>query len=509
MSTTDIVIIGSGIGGATIASALAGKNAKVVILERGDFLRPVPQAKDPVSIFQQGYYRNSEEWYDTKGQAYQAGNYYYVGGNSKFYGAAMVRYRKEDFAELTHADGISPAWPFPYEELEPYYCQAEQLFRVRGPNDKDGNNYATAEDPTEPYHSQPYSYPQLADEPDIARVKEKLKQLGLHPHSVPLAIDLDAWLKEGKTTWDAYPNPKRGKIDAETGPLELALKDQNIQLITRARVTKLLTNEQGKMIDQVEYLINGRREKLRAKLIILAAGAVQSAALLLRSANSKNPKGLANSSGNLGKNLMNHNTSAILAIDPRRPNRAIYQKTLALNDFYLTDGSVPRPLGCIQLLGKVTGPILKGFVPTIPKYIANLIGRYSMDWYIMSEDLPKPTSRVELDGSHLVVDWQPANQAAHGRLVKLFCARLRSIGYPIVLSRPFDRRVPSHQCGTARFGKDSAHSVLDPYCNSYDHPNLYIVDASFLPNSAAVNPALTIAAQALRVGDHLKETFFR
>ena len=340
-------------------------------------------------------------------------------------------------------------------------------------------------------------------------MKELLKQQGLHPHSIPLAVDLEAWLKEYKTTWDAYPNPNRGKIDAESGPLALALKADNIQLIPRARVERIKTDSAGTQVLAAEYSKDDEKHRLKAKFIVLAAGAVQSAALLIRSADSKNPRGLANSSDCVGRYLMNHNTSAMLAIDPRRRNRSVYQKTIALNDFYLSSNHGSPPLGHVQLLGKVTGSILKGFVPSIPQPLAQWIGNHSMDWYLMSEDLPQPESRVRIDGSRLIVDWQPANRTPHNRLIKIFRRYLKAISFPIVLNRPFDKRIPSHQCGTARFGKDPATTVLDPYCTSYDHPNLYIMDASFLPNSAAVNPALTIAAQALRVGEHLKANILK
>jgi choline dehydrogenase-like flavoprotein len=229
---------------------------------------------------------------------------------------------------------------------------------------------------------------------------------------------------------------------------------------------------------------------------------VNSAAVLLASGES----GVANRSGAVGGHFMNHNCSAVLAIDPRTINDSVYQKTLGINDFYLDDGRGGPPLGNIQLLGRVTAPILKASIPRAPEWALDLMSRRSVDWYAMSEDLPSPESRVTVEGAQIRLDWRRSNWSAHEGLVKAFKERLRAAGYPIVLSKPFDRRTPSHQCGTVRIGSNPATSPLDPYCRAWDHPNLFVVDASCLPTSAAVNPSLTIAAQALRVADHIAKT---
>ena len=200
---------------------------------------------------------------------------------------------------------------------------------------------------------------------------------------------------------------------------------------------------------------------------------------------------------------MNHNCTAMLAVDPRVRNNSVYQKTLGINDFYFDDGRGGPPLGNVQLLGKISGPILQANARWAPGFAMSWLARHSVDWYLMSEDLPDPESRVRVDGETIVLDWRRSNMTAHDRLVARMREVFKAAGYPIVLARPFDRRTPSHQCGTVRFGTDPATSALDTFCRAHDHPNLYVVDASFLPTSAAVNPALTIAAQALRVADHL------
>jgi choline dehydrogenase-like flavoprotein len=177
------------------------------------------------------------------------------------------------------------------------------------------------------------------------------------------------------------------------------------------------------------------------------------------------------------------------------------------NDYYNSDGQGGLPLGNIQMLGKITGPILASQTH-LPGPIAALIANRSFDFYAMSEDLPNPDSRVTVEGDQIRLDWKRSNWAAHEALVARLKAHLKQAGFPVVLSRPFDRRTPSHQCGTARMGNDPSSSVVDTFCRSHDHKNLFIVDASVLPTSAAVNPALTIAALALRAGRHVIETEF-
>jgi choline dehydrogenase-like flavoprotein len=486
----DILIVGSGMGGATLAAGLAPTGARIVILERGEQLKDTPEARDARAIFQRGFYRPKETWTDGVGAPFNPGNYYYVGGNSKFYGAVLIRYREQDFSPVAHAEGTTPGWPFAYDELEPWYARAEALYRVRG---------ALGDDPTEPRHSTPYPFPAIPDESAIARVRERMKRVGLHPAPLPLGVDVDMWLKRAPTPWDAFPDTRTGKMDAETCGLAEALKYPNVSLRTGAKVERLLLAADGKRIEGVGYCVGGERRTMGASIVALAAGAVNSAALLLRSSEG----GVANRSDGVGRYFMNHNASAILAIDPRAVNDSVHQKTLGINDFYLSDGAGRPPLGNIQLLGRVTGDILKAQIRWAPQFSLDRLSRHAVDWYAMSEDLPNPDSRVTLDGASVRLDWKRSNWTSHLALVAKFRERLRAAGYPLVLARAFDRRTPSHQCGTVRIGADPATAPLDPCCRAYDHPNLYVVDASCLPTSAAVNPSLTIAALALRAAEHI------
>ncbi|WP_300034413.1 GMC family oxidoreductase [uncultured Roseobacter sp.] len=492
----DVVIIGSGMGGATLAAALAPTGRSILILERGEHLRPSAHDRDAGAIFGDGIFRSTEDWLDGADRPFNPGNYYNVGGNSRFYGAALIRYREADFGPVQHPGGVTPGWPIAYAALEPDYQAAEQLYAVRG---------TLGEDPTEPAHSGSYPHKPVPDEPDIAALRDRLKTAGLHPSSIPLGVDIAGWLAAGQTTWDAYPNTCGAKMDAETCGLKAALAHPNVVLRTGCRVTALQSGTDNR-ITSVVFEANGRSETIRAPIVVIATGAVQTAALLLASANDNWPTGLANGSDQVGRNFMNHNCSAVLALHPLRRNRAIYQKTIMFNDFYRGSDDAP-PLGNVQMLGKITGSILaanSGLPPSLARWIA----ARSFDFYAMSEDLPNPDSRVTLVNGQIKLDWQRSNYAAHEMLVARLKRALRRAGFPVVVSRAFDRRTPSHQCGTARMGADPTTSVVDTFCRSHDHRNLFIVDASVLPTSAAVNPALTIAALALRAGRHITEVEF-
>jgi len=503
-AVADVVIIGSGVGGACVAAQLAVGGARIVILERGEFLRDGREARDENAIFADGFFRPREFWLDgLDGDArFNPGNYYYVGGNSKFYGAAMLRLREFDFGAVEHLGGTSPAWPIDYATLAPWYRAAEKLFQVRG---------CAADDPAEPPRDgegdADYDHPPLADEAAVADFRRRLTGAGVTPTSLPLAVDIDAWLARAQTPWDSFPDTTGAKLDAETAPLASALQHKNVTLITGARATKLHTGDNNS-VSAVEYRHHGQAKYLAAKVTVLSAGAINSAALLLRSANAANPAGVANRSGQVGRNLMNHHASALLAVCPWRTNDAVYQKTLQFNDFYARGGPGPgagAPLGNVQLLGKLSANILTALSP-LPRILADWTARHAFGWYAITEDLPHPDNRITVTGdSDIRITYRRTNWRAHKLLVARARAVFRRAGFPLTVSRAFDIRTPSHQCGSTRFGRDPARSVLDEFCRAHDHHNLFVVDAGFMPSSAAVNPALTVAAQALRVGEYLRK----
>ncbi len=490
----DLVIIGSGMGGATLAAALAPSGRRILIVEAGDHLPDTPETRDGGAIHARGHFRPAETWLDGQDKPFSPGNFYYVGGNSKFYGAVLLRYRESDFSPIRHMGGTTPGWPIPYAELEPWYQAAEEMYQVRG---------TLGEDPTEPAHSGRYAFPPVPDEPEVADLRRRLLGIGLHPSSLPLGVDIERWLERAKIPWDGYPGTNGAKKDAEAVGMAEALRHPNVTLLTNTRAERLECGADGRIM---AVLVRGPDgpARIAAPLFALAAGAVNSAALLLRSADAAHPGGLANRSDQLGRNFMNHNCSAVLAVHPFRPNRCVYQKTLMVNDFYETGGRNGEPLGNIQMLGRVSGEILAAG-GGLPLMLANMISSRALDLYAMSEDLPDPESRVSIQNGQIKLDWKRSNWEAHEALVAKLKAELRRAGFPIVLSKPFDRRTPSHQCGTAKMGRDPAASVVDIHGRAHDHPNLFITDASVLPTSAAVNPALTIAALSLRAADHIRK----
>jgi choline dehydrogenase-like flavoprotein len=504
----DVIIIGSGAGGGTLAYALALTGKRILLLERGDF---VPREKDnwnSKAVVQMGKYNTREIWKDKNGKDLHPHTNYYVGGNTKFYGAALFRMREEDFDEVRHHGGISPAWPVTYNEMEPYYTKAEHLYQVRGNR---------GEDPTDPWASAPYLHPAVSHEPRIQRLHEDLTKLGHKPFHVPLGVRLDEGNHKSLcircSTCDGYPCLVKAKSDAHTICVEPALEHANVTLLTNAYVSRLETNASGSEVSTVQVERNGARESYSANIVVLSCGAINSAALLLRSANDKHPKGLANSSDMVGRHYMGHNNSVLFAIS-RHPNSTVFQKTLAVNDFYFASKEWDFPMGHISFVGKFDANMFAaGAPPFAPHMTLDFIAKHSLDFWLTSEDLPDPNNRVTIDrNGKIVLSYTPNNLEGHKRLyakVKDLIKHTDCEDHLIPLNAFVGDRVPlagvAHQNGTIRFGHDRELSVLDANCKTHDIDNLYVVDGSFFPSSSAVNPALTIIANALRVADHLKE----
>ena len=500
----DVVVIGSGVGGGSVALQLAGSGARVLVLERGPELPREAQNWDVEAVFCDARYKTTETWY-ADGRPFRPGMFYFVGGHTKFYGTAMFRFRARDFDAVEHDEGVSPAWPIAYADLEPWYGEAERLFGVRG---------QAGGDPTEPPRSTPYAHAPIPHEPVLAAIEQRLRAQGLQPFPMPSAVDFGpGGACRRCANCDAMPCQIDAKGDAEVRLIRPALASRNVELRTGVLVERLVTDDGGRRIVAAEVVDNGVRRRITAGLFVLSAGAINSAALLLRSANARHPRGLANSSDVVGRHYMTHNTTALMAVHPFRRNPTNFPKTLAVHDFYFGErgGRDPndRPLGSLQLLGKIREPMLRGPLPRVPKFLRRALAEHSVDWYAQSEDLPHPDSRVTVrpDGA-INLHWHRTNLRAHDHWVAKCKQLLRATGYPIVLSSGFGTEVVSHQCGTVRFGSDPATSALDPLCKAWDHDNLYVVDTGFFPSSAAVNPALTLAAQALRVGHHLRTEVF-
>lgn len=512
----DLIIIGTGAGGGTLARKLAPSGKKILILERGDFVKREPDNWNPRAVNLEAKYNTKEVWYDRDGKPLHPHTNYNVGGNTKFYGAALFRMRKEDFGELRHYDGISPAWPITYDELEPFYAQAEQVFHVHG---------TRGEDPTEPWSSSPFPHPAVSHEERIQHLAEDFATMGVKPFHVPLGIQIKESDRQSAcvrcATCDGFPCLLNAKSDSQVCGIDRALEYPNVTLLTNTLVKKLETDAGGRRVTTVLAERGGEVESYSANIIVVAAGAINSAALLLRSANPSHPNGLANSSDQVGRNYMGHVNSVLLAVS-KCPNPTVFQKTLGVNDFYFGSPDFPYPMGHISFVGKLDGVTLSAGAPAItPGFTLDLMAKHSLDFWLTTEDLPRPENRVTLDKKgNIVLSYTPNNLEPHRQLqAKLkhlmnnqrkcdihggechqgMFARNLFLGQQIPLAGV------AHQNGTLRFGDDPRSSVLDRNCRTHDLDNLYVVDGSFFPSSSAVNPALTIMANALRVGRHLHE----
>jgi choline dehydrogenase-like flavoprotein len=485
----DVCVIGSGPGGATAAWALARQGADVLMLERGHHLPREDENWSPDAVFAQKRYRPPERWRDEHGRPFAPGVHYVVGGNSKVWGACLPRFRVSDFQRTRHRDGVSPAWPVSYAELEPHYTEAERLFGVHG---------TAGADPTEPPRSADYPFAGVGHEPQVAALAERMTAHGMHPFPLPLGIDRHP---DGRCircrTCDGFPCRIDAKNDAEIRAVRPAVA-QGARLETGVRIDRLVTDGDGGRVIAAEGERDGAPVRVTARSFVLAAGAVNSAVVLLRSRNAAHPDGLANASGQVGRNYMAHILTAMLAV-ARGRNRVVFQKTVGLNDFYETSPGDGMPLGNVQAIGKLQPGMLVADVPWLPRWALAGVTDRSLEWILTTEDLPDPENRVWLgpDGA-IHVRWRPANAGAHRELVRRTRGLLRRVGYPLAFGRRFGVESNSHQCGTVRLGTDRASAPLDAHGRAFDVENLYVADAAVLPSAAAMNPGLTIAALALR-----------
>jgi choline dehydrogenase-like flavoprotein len=503
----DIIVIGSGAGGGTLTHALAPAGQRILLLERGDFLPREPQNWDSRSVWVDLRYRNPGTWTDADtGAEFTPKQHYYVGGNTKFYGAILFRFRERDFGRIQHVDGVSPAWPVDYADFEPWYTRAEHLYHVHGQH---------GIDPDDPPTASTYRYPPLSHEPRIAQLETDLARAGLHPFPLPVGLIYDQSAPRSSpcircATCDGYPCLVNGKADAHVVCVEPALRYPNVTLRTRTRVVRLETDEGGRTVTRVVAERDGQAEEYSADLVVLSAGAINSAALLLASASDRHPAGLGNASGVVGRHLMMHNNSSLIAFS-KIPNPTRFAKTLGVNDFYSGDGDWPYPLGAMQMLGK-SDAVLIGFDAPDAQDPADL-ARHAMDFWLTTEDLPLWDNRVTLgrDG-RIRLRYAQTNAEAHQRLIAKFKSLLSAMqcrddvlpGYSYLGGRLGISAV-AHQNGTVRFGTDPATSALDLNCKMHELDNLYVADSSFFCSSTAVNPTLTIIANALRVADHIAE----
>jgi choline dehydrogenase-like flavoprotein len=513
MDSYDVIIVGSGAGGGTLARHLAPSGKRILLLERGDWLPREPQNWLAQDVFVDNRYVSEDTWYDESGKPFQPQIHYFVGGATKLYGAALYRLRPGDFGELQHHDGISPAWPITYDELEPYYTKAEHYYEVHGNH---------GEDPTEGFASAQYPFPAVSHEPRIQQLSDDLEAAGFHPFHAPCGIRLN----ESNMPYsacvrcancDGFPCAVHGKSDAEVLGVRPALEHPNVELVTNAKAVKLETNDDGSAVTGVVVEQDGETKTYTADLVALACGAANTARLLLISATDKHPNGLANSSDQVGRNYMFHNSLAVLALS-REENPTIFQKTLGLNDFYFAGDGHDYPLGNIQMVGKSQAPMFRGERPgetkLAPQWTLEKVAKHAIDFWLSTEDLPLPENRVTVDkDGKLTLAYRSTNGTPRDDLEKELHSMLGKLRMePDNLFHRFaymKNEIPvagvAHQAGTCRMGEDAEASVVNRDCRAHELDNLYIVDTSVFPSIGAVNPALTAMANSIRVGDHLLE----
>jgi choline dehydrogenase-like flavoprotein len=510
----DIIIIGTGAGGGTLAHELALAGKKLLVLERGPFLPREKENWDATAVFINNRYHTDDTWSDKNGKPIHPGTGYWVGGNTKVFGAAMFRLRVKDFETLQHEGGISPEWPLKYDVFEPYYARAEKLYCVHG---KGGV------DPTGPPRSAEYPFPPLSNEPRMQMISDSVAALGYTPYPIPLGLKLnEADRLRSKCircdTCDGFPCLIHAKADADIDCVRPVMNLPNVTLLTEAKVTCINTNAAGTAATGVDVELTDpmsrkkSHETFTGDIVVVACGAINSAALLLQCTSAKCPNGLANSSDMVGRHFMFHNSDAMVALSTHE-NNDNYMKTFGINDFYFGEPDYPYPMGSIQPVGSFKQAMMKGDAPPLtPGFALSIAKNHAVPWWLMTEDLPDPNNRVRMINGHVQLDYTPNNQTSFKRLKMRWIDVLKRAGHATAtfdfhayFKKDINIEGIGHQNGTCRFGEDPKKSVLDLNCRTHDLDNLYVVDGAFFPSCGAVNPSLTIIANAIRVADHLIE----
>lgn len=490
----DVIIVGTGAGGGTLARKLAPTGKKILVLERGEYQEKESSQLEDVDVFTKEQFHALEQWFDRDGEPFSPQTNYSVGGNTKVYSGALMRLREADFGKVLHKDGVSPAWDLSYQDFEPYYTEAEKLYQVHG---------RLGDDPTEPPHSEAYPEPEVAHEYHVQAVVASVTKQGFHPAYLPIGLG------------------NEGRTDSEDTGITPALKSDGVMLKTGVRAVRLLTNPSGSEIKAIEAKIGEQSYLFFADIFVLSCGAVNSAALLLRSANDAHPNGVANGSDQVGRNFMKQQLSVLVQLTSA-PIAGQFQRSVSVNDFYWKDDRGDNflfPMGHIENAGGILQDVIFAESPPIFSFLARILPEFglrqlatrSIAWWLQTEDLPDPENRVRVKGEKTYLDYKINNFEAHDRLVYRWIDLLKVVepDYPDLFRNTVHPRsdmplsVVAHQCGTCRFGADPATSVLDLNCRAHEVDNLYVVDSSFFPSSASVSPALTVIANALRVGEHL------
>lgn len=503
----DAVIIGSGVGGATVGAELASRGLSVAFLEKGRRIAATANAFDAVTTearLQGGWWPHpiSRRQSDADRERFFAPIGCAVGGTSIFYAAALERMEPSDFGALHTTQQLVPDWPVSFGEFSRFYDAAESLYRIR--------------------HSSIDEARERLSEWDLAFV-ERMRGNGLHPQLLNVAIRYDAQCQE----CIGVVCPRGCKADAVTACLDRAVGEPGCRVFEDCEVLSL--DADSTRVRTIKVRHQGEELEVRARVVVLAAGALHSPQILLRSRNEAWPQGLANSSDQVGRNLMFHTSDHFAVWAPRRlDRRARQKKSISVRDFYLPQA---ERLGYIQSVGLEVGAgtvalvlknllrgrglhnelLLKLLVKPPSHLIATLLGAAGV-FAAMTEDDPMPENRIVLDSGEpdgasfrytISADLRRRASALYERFAAQVrpwrCARLS-----VQLGMNY-----GHACGTCRFGNDPRTSVLDRNCRAHDLENLYVLDASFMPRSGAVNPSLTIAANSLRVAPVIAEQLAR
>ncbi|MCP9848556.1 GMC oxidoreductase [Cyanobium sp. Morenito 9A2] len=495
--TYDLIVIGTGAGGGTLAGALAECGKSVLVLERGGAMDLSDQNVADVELVRNSRYHPGEQWFGTDGDPFPPQMIYALGGNSKIWGGVLERLREQDFAPQRHLDGSSPGWELSYADLAPHYDRAERLYHVHG---------RRSVDPTEPPRTGDYLHPPRSIEPVLESLRADLARQGVTAYDLPIS-------------WSASPLDPSG--DAERFGVDVAELSAQVTLRTGARVIRLHVNPSGREVKGVQAEIDGQNWLFTGHVVVLAAGAVNSAALLLRSCNDQHPEGLANGSGQVGRNLMKPQLSSILQL-AAHPDSGRYGPGLGINDYYWGDKNVSVPLGQIRNGGGVlqdplfaeSPPLLSLVTRLLPNSLLEQLAVRTVSWWASSGVRPDPANRVSLRGEGLQITYTPNNREAHDRLVYRWLSTIKALeadpATTVVRAFPLHPRgesplaVLGFACGTVRMGSDPTRSVVDLQGRSHQLVNLYVADASVFPTCPAVGPALTVIALALRLAEHLK-----
>ena len=493
----DVILIGSGAGGGTLAASLADAGHTVLLLERGGVMPQADQNVAEVSLFRKQRYHPEEKWFGTDGDPFSPQMVHAIGGNTKIWGGVLERMREQEFLGLPLQEGPSPDWELRYDDLAPWYDQAETLYHVHG---------VAGADPTAPARESAYPAAPRPVEPFLVELRAALERQGLHPYDLPLS-------------WSDSAVDPTG--DAELFGVDPVRTCSGVTVKEHARVMQLHVNPSGQEARGVEAEIDNQRWLFRGHQVVLAAGAIGTPEILLRSATDHHARGLANGSDQVGRNLMKPQLTSILQL-AAATNSGRYGRGHGLTDFYWGDKNVDFPLGSIQSGGGVlqdalfaeSPPVLSLVTRLLPDFGLEQLAARSITWWAMSAVRPDPHNRVALRGNLLQIHYTANNREAHDRLVYRWIDCLKAVeADPLTLVA---KAAPTHPrgeaplpviggaCGTCRMGSDPATSVVDLEGRSHEVGNLWIVDASVLPFCPSVGVGLTVIANALRIGAALK-----